>query len=165
MWKSLGEAETRPAKVQGATTTLPHCFAHAFGPPLFVHLTRGDRPAQAVSLVRAEQSGVWHRHADGTVREREVATAPAGYDRVRLAKALAGIDTDERGWAGFFAAHRLAPVRITYEALTAAPGPVLAGLLTALGRDPAAADRVEPATARLADATSATWAAQFRAEQ
>ncbi len=42
----------------------------AFGPTLYVHLTRTDKLAQAISHVIAEQTGLWHRAADGSELER-----------------------------------------------------------------------------------------------
>ena len=42
----------------------------AFGLTVFVHLSRPDRLGQAISRVRAEQTGLWHRRADGTELER-----------------------------------------------------------------------------------------------
>ena len=37
-----------------------------FGRTAFIYLNRTDKVEQAVSLVRAEQSGLWHRNADGS---------------------------------------------------------------------------------------------------
>ncbi len=42
----------------------------AFGPVLFIHLTREDKLAQAVSYVMATQTGLWHRAPDGRELER-----------------------------------------------------------------------------------------------
>ncbi|MEO0999464.1 MAG: Stf0 family sulfotransferase, partial [Pseudomonadota bacterium] len=42
----------------------------AFGPTRFLHLSRADKLAQAVSRVMAEQTGLWHRRADGSELER-----------------------------------------------------------------------------------------------
>ena len=41
-------------------------FQAAFGRTLFVHLTRRDKVAQAVSYVKAQQTGLWHAAPDGT---------------------------------------------------------------------------------------------------
>jgi LPS sulfotransferase NodH len=45
-------------------------FEAVFGRTLFVHLTRPDKLSQAVSYVKAQQSGLWHRAADGSELER-----------------------------------------------------------------------------------------------
>ena len=44
-----------------------------FGPTLFIHLTRQNKLDQAISLVKANQTGLWHKSADGSDLER---TAP-----------------------------------------------------------------------------------------
>jgi len=54
-------------------------FEVAIGPTLFVHLTRRDKLSQALSLVRARQTGLWHRAPDG--REIERLARPAGLHR------------------------------------------------------------------------------------
>jgi Stf0 sulphotransferase len=48
----------------------------AFGRTRFVYLRRGDVVAQAVSLLRAEQTGVWSETAD----ERQEPTAEPSFD-------------------------------------------------------------------------------------
>ncbi|MEM6745154.1 MAG: Stf0 family sulfotransferase, partial [Pseudomonadota bacterium] len=45
-------------------------LAAAFGPARFIHLSRPDRLGQALSRVRAEQTGLWHRRANGSELER-----------------------------------------------------------------------------------------------
>lgn len=46
----------------------------AFGKTLFIHLSREDKLEQAVSLIKAQQTGLWHVGTDGTEIER---TGPA----------------------------------------------------------------------------------------
>ena len=136
----------------------------AFGRTLFVHLTRTDRVGQAVSHVRAQQTGLWHRAADGTELERLGPPAPPRYDpeaiRSRLREARAG----DRRWTDWFATEGIAPVRVTYESLCARPAEVLADLLERLGLDRTMAEGAEPGVGKLADATSRRWVARFRAE-
>ena len=135
----------------------------AFGRTLFVHLTRADRIGQAVSHVRAEQTGLWHRAADGTELERLGPPAPPRYDpeaiRSRLGEALAG----DRRWAAWFATEGIVPVTVTYESLSARPAEVLADLLEHLGLERTMAEGVEPGVGKLADETSRRWVERFRA--
>jgi len=137
-------------------------FERAFGSGLYIHLSRQDRVAQAVSRLKAEQSGLWHVDADGTERERTMPPRPPRYDAEGIADYIAETEAHEVAWADWFARNDIAPFEITYETLSADPQSVLAGLLAALGRDPAAADKVEVRTARLADAKSRAWAERFR---
>lgn len=133
----------------------------AFGPLRFVHLARGDRVAQAVSLVRARQTGLWHRAADGSELERTAPPAPPRFDAAAIGREHAALQAAEAGWAAWFAAEGISPLRLRYEDLAADPAAALARVLAVLGL-PAPAQALPP-TARLADATSAEWAARFRA--
>ena len=55
-------------------------FQAAFGRTLFVHLTRTDKVAQAVSYVKAQQTGLWHMAPDGTELERLAPPKDPVYD-------------------------------------------------------------------------------------
>ena len=136
----------------------------AFGRTLFVHLTRADRIGQAVSHVRADQTGLLHRAADGTELERLGPPASLRYDpeaiRARIREALAG----NRRWTDWFAAEGILPVSVTYESLSARPAEVVADLLERLGLDRAVADGARPGVTKLADETSRRWVERFRME-
>ena len=136
----------------------------AFGKTRFIHLTRKDKAAQAVSLLKAEQTGLWHKGADGQELERTSPHRAPVYDRQRLDQIIAMFERLDAAWAHWFGKHRLTPVPVTYERLSAAPGPVFADLLLALGFDPQLAADAKPATARLADDTSARWLQRYKAE-
>ena len=136
----------------------------AFGRTLFIHLTRADKIEQAVSLVRAEQTGLWHRAADGSELERTAPPREPSYDFESIRAAYEQLMGYERDWADWFARESLDPLRLTYDALSADPAGTLAAVLEALGLAREAAGGVTPGTARLADATSRDWVVRFRAE-
>lgn len=164
-------AENRPQLAEKLALLYPECvtdterFAAAFGPCLFVHLSRSDKLAEAISLLRAEQTGLWHMGADGSERERTAPPQPATYDAERIAGHLERLTAFDRSWADWFAVNAITPLAIYYEDLAAAPQQQLARILEGLGEAPARAAAVSPRTARLADAESAEWAARFRAER
>lgn len=135
-----------------------------FGRTAFIHLRRADKVAQAVSWVRAEQSGLWHAAPDGTELERLSPPRVPEYDADLLRARVACLQGYEARWAEWFAAEGIAPLRLSYEELAADPRGVLAQVLGWLGCDPAAAQQVSPGTKRLADAKSAAWVARFRSE-
>ncbi|GAB4543191.1 MAG: Stf0 family sulphotransferase [Roseibium sp.] len=134
----------------------------AFGETLFIHLTRRDKIGQAVSFVRAKQSGLWHRAADGSELERLSAPRPLQYDPAALKECHDRFTRFDRDWQGWFANEGISPLRIAYEDLSADPRATLRRVLGHLGRDRPAADRVVPGVAKLADATSTEWATRFR---
>lgn len=136
-----------------------------FGPTLFMHLTRADKLDQAISRIRAEQTGLWHRHADGTELERLAPSAPPRYDQATISAHLDGLTTLDDAWTKWFAREGVEPLRITYGALANHPMGTLARVLSALGLDPTVATPVEVPTAKLADAISREWRERFMATQ
>lgn len=136
----------------------------AFGPTRFIHLSRADRLGQALSRVRAEQTGLWHRNADGSELERLAPPAPPRYDRAAIARAMEEAEALDAAWTAWFSRENLAPLRLDYAELARDPQAVLAQVLSFLGLDPALAATVEPPTARLADAETARWRRRFETE-
>lgn len=135
---------------------------HLFGRTLFVHLTRQDKLAQSVSYVKAEQSGLWHRHADGRELERLAPPAPPRFDHAAIAQQLERLTGYDRAWLDWFRAAKIQPYVIGYDNLSAAPQEVLGGLLAELGLDPGAAQTVQPPVARLSDDINRDWIARFK---
>ena len=131
--------------------------------PRYVHLRRADTLGQAISRVRAEQTGLWHRAADGSELERLSPPAEPVYDRARIAAALAEAERLTAGWEDWFTRNGIVPLRVTYEDLAADPQATLARVLHHIGQDPARAQGALPGTARLADALSDDWRARFLA--
>ncbi|MGB0387443.1 MAG: Stf0 family sulfotransferase [Ardenticatenaceae bacterium] len=167
MWSQVDNLSKRLGVLYPGLSSDTARIRAAFGPTGFVHLSREDKVAQAVSLIKAKQSGLWHVNADGTERERErvkPGQAPA-YDARVLAEQVAEYEQHDAAWVEWFAQQNIEPVRITYEALSDNPQATLATLLSAFGLDPTIAGTVEPRTTKLADRESREWATRFRAEQ
>lgn len=129
----------------------------------FVRLSRDDKVAQAVSLVIAAQTGLWHRNADGTVREGAEPVAPARYDRGLIADELSMLEAEERGWTRWFSAQSITPMHLTYETLSSDPPETARMVLSHIGARPV--DVPPVGTARLATSLNAVWEARFNAEQ
>lgn len=73
----------------------------------FIHLTRRDKLAQAISLVRARQTGQWC-----SLQQEEVAPQ---YDFHGISEALQQIKAAEHSWEVFFADASVQPLRLVYE--------------------------------------------------
>lgn len=140
-------------------------FRAAFGPTSFIHLTRRNKIEQAVSLVKAEQTGLWHMAPDGTELERLAAPSKLAYDADRIKAHFDELTIHDRDWERWFEAEDIEPLRLTYETLSRDPIETLRGMLDHLGLDRNAADGVHPEVSKLADDTSRAWAARFRSEQ
>lgn len=137
----------------------------AFGRVLYVHLTRADKVAQAVSFVRARQSGLWHRAADGSELERLSPPRDPVYDAAAIAEQVQMLTDFDRDWADWFAAQQITPLRIDYDALSDDPGGTLRKVLGALGIDADAVRDVVPGTARLTDPLNLDWITRFKAQR
>lgn len=136
----------------------------AFGRTLFIHLSRKDKVAQAVSCVKARQTGLWHMAPDGTELERTSAHRNPVYDAAALRAQYQAMLAADLGWAEWFAAEGIEPMRISYDPLSADPHATLRLLLDRLGLDGNAAAGIRPGIARLSDATNRSWISRLRRE-
>jgi trehalose 2-sulfotransferase len=164
MWPSMPYLLEQLGRLFPDKTTDTARLSAAFGAPLYIHLQRKDRVAQAISRAKAEQSGLWHRHADGSARELVKEFQAPVYDRIQLERCIAEAEEHEAHWHRWFDTIGITPLELTYEDLSADPTATLARTLGALGKDPDIAARVTVQTARLADAQSRDWAERFRDE-
>lgn len=137
----------------------------AFGSTLFIHLSRGDKVGQAVSYLRAQETGLWHAAPDGTEIERNEPRRKPGYDRDAIRTTIAEMTGQDRAWDAWFADQGIEPLRLTYEDLSADPSSVLHTVLGALGVGQTGIDELAPPLRKLADETNASWVARFLAEE
>jgi len=140
-------------------------FEAAFGRTLFVHLTRADKLEQAVSVIKARQSGLWHRAPDGSEVERLAPPGDLIYDPEAIRAQIDAFTAMDTAWTDWFAAEGIDPLRLTYRDLAADPKATLKRVLMALGRDPTAVEGIESGVAKLADETNRDWIARFRVQQ
>ena len=140
-------------------------FAAAFGRTLFIHLSRANKLEQAVSCVKARQSGLWHRRPDGSELERLAPHRDPHYDHDTIRAERDAMLAMDAAWEAWFAAEAIAPLRLTYDGISADPQGTLRRVLARLGLDPDIAAGVAPGTAKLADRTSRDWVSRFLAEE
>ncbi|WP_420411491.1 Stf0 family sulfotransferase [Roseibium sp.] len=133
-------------------------FEAEFGTTLFIHLTRQDKIQQAVSYVKAQQTGLWHQAPDGTELERLSAPQDPVYDPEALRSTYDQFLKYDQDWSDWFAKEKITPYRVTYDQLSADPQGTLREILRALGKDPVAGEGGDPGIAKLADATNRDWA-------
>ena len=136
-------------------------FEKAFGRVLYIHLSREDKLAQAISLIKAQQTGLWHIAPDGSEIERVGAAQEPQYDFERIKGELAELEAYDAAWNVWFAAQGLTPLRIGYERLSAAPAATLLGICEVLGVPSPHAEDVRPGVAKLADETSRDWMRRY----
>jgi len=133
-----------------------------FGPMLFIHLSRADKLAQAVSYLKAEQSGLWHVAPNGIELERLAPHREPIYDFDAVKGCVEMLTDYDRKWEQWFRLEAIDPLRISYDELSADPKGTLRHVLRRLGLDGAAADGIKPGVKKLADGTSQDWMARYR---
>ncbi len=134
----------------------------AFGTIVYIHLAREDKLAQAVSLIKAEQTGLWHVAPDGTEVERLAPHSEPQYDFARIARMVEELEQFDAAWLTWFDEQGIEPLRITYETISANPVQVLMRVCNALGVAAPAPETMEPGVAKLADAVSVEWMRQYQ---
>ena len=130
----------------------------AFGRTEFVYLHRRDVVAQAVSWLRAEQTGVW-------VADRDEPHGEPRFDRDKITEFVRTIDDHNAAWQQWFAGVGVEPFTVIYEDLDADPVGVTRGVLDALRLDLPLGRPVQTDHRRLADQLNAEWVDRYRAER
>ncbi|UDL87916.1 sulfotransferase [Mesorhizobium sp. PAMC28654] len=133
----------------------------AFGDILYIHLSRENKLAQAISLVKAEQTGLWHIAPDGTEIERVGPPGEPRYDFQRIKQEVTELEAYDAAWNIWFAAQGITPLRVGYERLSSSPPATLLSICEALGVQAPSADDVRPGVAKLADETSLDWMRRY----
>ncbi|WP_209425226.1 Stf0 family sulfotransferase [Pararhodobacter sp. SW119] len=137
-------------------------FTAAFGRTLFIHLSRQDKLAQAVSMVRAEQTGLWHIAPDGREVERLGPPRAPQYDFHRIAVKRALLKKEDAAWTAWFAAQGIVPLRIGYEGFATEPAPIVAGICRVLGIAEPRPGQLSAGVAKMADDVSHEWIRRYR---
>jgi LPS sulfotransferase NodH len=164
MWGTLdellGKLATGYPDLAGRDVAL---LTRAFGRTGFVHLRRDDVVAQAVSWLRAEQTGEWFVGGNGEIGGAGGGGQPPRFDAERLDRLVRTVEEHDAAWRTWFAAAGVRPHRVRYEELRADPVGVTRGVLADLGLDLPAGAVVAPRHARQSDELNAEWERRYRA--
>ncbi|MFJ6086391.1 Stf0 family sulfotransferase [Streptomyces sp. NPDC092369] len=141
----------------------PRLLEREFGRVRFVYQYRDDVLAQAVSWLRAEQTGVWFLGGKGEISGGggDVDARPR-FDRAAITRILRTIEEHNAGWERWFEVYGIQPHRIRYEDLSADPHAVTHGVLDFLGLALPSGGRITPSHRRQADQLNQEWAARYR---
>jgi trehalose 2-sulfotransferase len=154
MWGTLDELV---ARLPPAGTDL-ETLQRVFGRTRFVYLRRDDVLAQAVSWLRAEQTGTWYAgQPDGGDRE-------PSYDPAGITAYARTIGEHNAAWRAWFRSSGVSPYQIRYEELCADLVGVTCGILDFLGLELPAGRTIRPRHQRQADQLTAEWMRRYRAE-
>jgi len=164
MRENLGELSEVLGQIFPGLASDKARFERAFGRVLHIHLYREDKLAQAVSLIKAEQTGLWHVAPDGTEIERLGPPKEPEYDFHRIGRELAKLDAYDAAWNMWFAEQGIAPLRIGYERLASDPAAMLVSICEILDVQPPDVRDVRPGVVKLADETSLEWMHHYNAD-
>lgn len=134
MWSNMPTFLHRMSTLYSETGTDKLRIQQAFGVDHFVHLYREDRVAQAISLVLAKQTGLWHLNADRSVREGTGGEGEPEYDPTAIRQEIDMLALEAYGWSEWFDEQAITPIRLSYEDLASAPQAALARVLSGIGR-------------------------------
>jgi trehalose 2-sulfotransferase len=124
-------------------------------PITWIHIQRRDLVAQAVSYVKANQSGVF-----AVSSRRPRFSAPVHFEDEALVEAFHRVRDGAHHWTEYFDRSGITPIEVTYEELDADYEATIARVLSELGFPDVT---VPPAIhVRQADEVNAAWAARFR---
>ncbi|WP_164658343.1 Stf0 family sulfotransferase [Tropicibacter sp. Alg240-R139] len=136
-----------------------------FGRTAFVHLTREDKVAQAVSYVRAEQTGTWHLAPDGRAIENKEAPLPPRYDFDRIHAQVLEFERHEAAWLAWFDQIGVSPLTVRYCDLASDHDNVMGRILGHLGVPAPTGNKPVPEVRKLAGGLNEEWAALYRGDR
>jgi LPS sulfotransferase NodH len=122
-----------------------------------VYVRRRDHVRQAVSWVRATQTGQWA--SDLPV----LRTRPLRFDAAEIETLMRRIEREEQRWEELFERRGTRPLRFEYEQLAADPGPAVHEVLELIGVEPDPAFELPaPTIVRQADDLNEEWVRRYR---
>ena len=128
-------------------------------PVTFIHIRRGDKVAQGVSMARALQSSQW------SSRQQAGPKPPPRYDPELIAKCMEEVELQDANWLRWFETENITPFQVTYEDLTADADGTVRGIVELLGVQNDKPSQVDvPPAEKQSDDTNQEWIARFRQE-
>jgi LPS sulfotransferase NodH len=165
MWGTLDEVLAKLGRVYpdlaGEAVRL---LEWAFGRTRFVYLRRADVVAQAVSWLRAEQTGTWYIGGNGEIGGDAGTGRAPSFDAGRIGQLIQVIGEHNAAWEAWFASSGVQPHRVSYEELDADTAGVTRGILDFLGLDVPDERVIVPRHQRQADELSGRWIERYRLE-
>ena len=161
MWGTMDElvlgltSSDRPSD-EPATTVL----GRVFGPLEYVYLRREDIVAQAVSLLIAEQTQLWHQTEE---RPGAMAAEPS-YNFEAIKERVQALQADNRAWEAWFTANGVMPHRVVYSDLERRPEAAIQGILNHLGVALPRSITISTPDIRLAREINRQWISRYQRE-
>ncbi|MEH1013995.1 Stf0 family sulfotransferase [Micromonospora sp. CPCC 206060] len=164
MWGTLGEVVDKLGVVHpdlaGDDVALLH---RAFGRARFIFVRRDDVVAQAVSWLRAEQTGTWYLGGNGEISGGSGTGRPPTFDAEAVHHFVEVIHEHNAAWESWFSSVGVQPHVLRYEELDGNMEAAVVGILAFLGLALPAGRVVTPQHRRQADDLNHRWIERYRA--
>jgi LPS sulfotransferase NodH len=160
MWAYFHDLQERLAELPPLTALDDaERLVRLLGDVRYVHVSRHDHVAQAISMWRALQTRAWRAENDDAV---EPVYSFTGIDHL-----VRTLDAHDDAWCEWFEEHEITPLRLSYDDLAADPPGQLRRTLEFLGVDDNLDGEppAEPPLRRQAGAQSAEWSERYRRER
>ncbi|MFG6191994.1 Stf0 family sulfotransferase [Nonomuraea sp. JJY05] len=165
MWGTLDHVVARLMLVHpGLAGQDVRLLERAFGRTRFVYLRRDDVLAQAVSWLRAEQTGTWYLDNAGEAGGGAPGGRAPSYDAAGIRELIERIEEHNAAWERWFASSGVRPHQVRYEDLDADPAGVTRGILGFLGLDLPEGRAIVAGHRRQADELNTAWIERYRQE-
>jgi trehalose 2-sulfotransferase len=125
-----------------------------------IYLDRKDVIAQAVSMFRAETSGLWHQRAEET--DQPIQGLDDKFDLALICEIMANLEREKRDWEQFFATEAITPIRVFYEAFAQDTSQTLQFISKQMRLDLHPEIGAEVGYKKLADALTDEWVSKVR---
>ena len=86
-----------------------------FNNPKYIWLQRRDKLGQAISWIKAQQTGVWR--IEGARRKNQQEKPELRYDYFLIEQNIKRFENAEKAWATFFQTNQIEPFEVVYEDL------------------------------------------------
>jgi len=136
----------------------------AFGRTRFVFLKREDVLAQAVSWLRAEQTGTWFIGGNGEISGSAGSGQAPSFDADGIRHFVEVIREHNAAWEAWFASWRIQPHVVRYEELDLDMVATTRGILDFLGLNAPKGCTIAARHQRQADELSREWIKRYRTE-
>lgn len=132
-----------------------------FGETAFIFLSRKNKLEQAISCVKAMQTGLWHTAANGAEFERLAPTQSPYFDAKAIRQHIAEFEEDDQRWVYWFTKESIQPLRLSYEDLADDPSITLNKVLEMLDLQTSCTIGIKAPLAKMADELNGQWATRY----
>lgn len=160
MWATMAELVNDLSKTfEYSTSSDSALLSRVFGNTRFVYIQRDDVVAQAVSLLRAEQTDLWHITGQSDSEPQQI---QPHYDFTQIRQNVLELQQHNVAWCHWFRQQEIKPFFVHYEQLAASPTAVTHRVLDFLGIERPTESWGNVSNKRMSDEINLEWVQRYR---